>query len=68
MTTINFRSRFIEGSALAGFASSYTDRLEAEAAAKRVARVLAVANDIEVRLPADHSGRRGGVAISETHR
>ena len=52
---------------LAGFAPSYTDRLEAEAAAKRVARVLAVANDIEVRLPADHSGRRGGVAISETH-
>jgi osmotically-inducible protein OsmY len=37
---------------LAGFAPSYTDRLEAEAAAKPVAGVLAVANDIEVRLPA----------------
>ena len=37
---------------LAGFTKSYTDRLEAEAAAKRVAGVLAVANDIEVRLPA----------------
>jgi len=37
---------------LAGFTRSYTDRLEAEAAAKRVAGVLAVANDIEVRLPA----------------
>ncbi len=37
---------------LAGFTHSYTDRLEAEAAAKRVAGVLAVANDIEVRLPA----------------
>jgi osmotically-inducible protein OsmY len=37
---------------LAGFARSYSDRLEAEAAAKRVAGVLAVANDIEVRLPA----------------
>ena len=37
---------------LAGFVPSYTDRLEAEAAAKRVAGVLAVANDIEVRLPA----------------
>jgi osmotically-inducible protein OsmY len=36
---------------LAGFARSYSDRLEAEAAAKRVAGVLAVANDIEVRLP-----------------
>jgi osmotically-inducible protein OsmY len=37
---------------LAGFVPSYTDRLEAEAAAKRVAGVLAVANDLEVRLPA----------------
>ena len=37
---------------LAGFTKSYSDRLEAEAAAKRVAGVLAVANDIEVRLPA----------------
>src|SRR5256885_6466045 len=37
---------------LAGFTHSYTDRLEAEMAAKRVAGVLAVANDIEVRLPA----------------
>jgi osmotically-inducible protein OsmY len=36
---------------LAGFVKSYSDRLEAEAAAKRVAGVLAVANDIEVRLP-----------------
>ena len=30
---------------------SYSDKLEAEAAAKRVAGVLGVANDIEVRLP-----------------
>src|SRR4030088_1440198 len=37
---------------LAGFVPSYSDRLEAEAAAKRVAGGLAVANDIEVRLPA----------------
>jgi osmotically-inducible protein OsmY len=37
---------------LAGFVKSYTDRLEAEQAAKRVAGVRAVANDIEVRLPA----------------
>jgi osmotically-inducible protein OsmY len=37
---------------LAGFTRSYIDRLEAEAAAKRVAGVHAVANDIEVRLPA----------------
>ncbi|MGY8676592.1 BON domain-containing protein [Bradyrhizobium sp. UFLA05-153] len=37
---------------LAGFTHSYADRLEAETAAKRVAGVLAVANDIEVRLPA----------------
>jgi osmotically-inducible protein OsmY len=32
---------------LAGFVPSYSDRLEAEAAAKRVAGVLAVANDLE---------------------
>jgi osmotically-inducible protein OsmY len=38
--------------ALAGFTRSYSDKLEAEAAAKRVAGVLGVANDIEVRLPA----------------
>jgi osmotically-inducible protein OsmY len=37
---------------LAGFTRSYSDRLEAEHAAKRVAGVHAVANDIEVRLPA----------------
>jgi osmotically-inducible protein OsmY len=36
---------------LAGFTKSYSDRLEAENAAKRVAGVHAVANDIEVRLP-----------------
>ena len=37
--------------ALAGYAPSYSDKLEAEAAAKRVAGVAGVANDIEVRLP-----------------
>src|SRR6202165_4713185 len=37
---------------LAGFTPSYSDKFEAEAAAKRVAGVLGVANDIEVRLPA----------------
>src|SRR5438477_12892479 len=37
--------------ALAGFTRSYSDKLEAEAAAKRVAGVVGVANDIEVRLP-----------------
>jgi osmotically-inducible protein OsmY len=36
---------------LAGFARSYTDKYEAEAAAKRVAGVAGVANDIEVRMP-----------------
>jgi osmotically-inducible protein OsmY len=36
---------------LAGFAHSYIERYEAEKAAKRVAGVIAVANDIEVRLP-----------------
>jgi osmotically-inducible protein OsmY len=37
---------------LAGFVKSYSDKYEAEAAAKRVAGVSAVANDLEVRLPA----------------
>jgi len=36
---------------LAGFVKSFTDKYEAEAAAKRVAGVAAVANDLEVWLP-----------------
>jgi osmotically-inducible protein OsmY len=36
---------------LAGFVKSYTDKYEAEAAAKRVAGVVGVANDLEVRMP-----------------
>jgi len=36
---------------LTGFVRSYTDKYEAEAAAKRVAGVVGVANDIEVRMP-----------------
>jgi osmotically-inducible protein OsmY len=38
--------------ALTGFVRSYTDKYEAENAAKRVAGVVAIANDLEVRLPA----------------
>src|SRR3984893_1053044 len=37
---------------LAGFVRSYVEKYQAEKAAKRVAGVIAVANDIEVRLPA----------------
>jgi osmotically-inducible protein OsmY len=36
---------------LAGFVKSYVDKYEAEKAVKRVAGVVAVANDLEVRLP-----------------
>ena len=36
---------------LTGFVRSYTDKYEAEAAVKRVAGVVGVANDIEVRMP-----------------
>jgi osmotically-inducible protein OsmY len=36
---------------LSGFVKSYNDKWEAERAAKRVAGVLGVANDLEVRLP-----------------
>src|ERR1700685_3165054 len=43
---------------LAGFTHSYADRIEAELAAKRGAGVHAVANDIEVRLPARSEERR----------
>jgi osmotically-inducible protein OsmY len=37
--------------ALTGFVSSYTDKYEAEVAAKRVGGVVGVANDLEVRIP-----------------
>ena len=37
---------------LTGFVRSYNDKWEAERAVKRVAGVLGVANDLEVRLPA----------------
>ena len=37
---------------LTGFVKSYTEKYGAEAAAKRVAGVIAVANDLEVRMPA----------------
>ena len=36
---------------LTGFVKSYTDKYESEAAAKRVAGVAGVANDLEVRMP-----------------
>ena len=39
---------------LTGFVRSYTDKYEAESAAKRVAGVIAVANDLEVRIPNIH--------------
>ena len=36
---------------LTGFVKSYTEKFEAEADAKRVAGVVGLANDLEVRLP-----------------
>ena len=39
---------------LTGFVRSYRQKYEAEKDAKRVAGVLGVANDIEVRLPSNH--------------
>jgi osmotically-inducible protein OsmY len=38
---------------LAGFVRSYNQKYEAEAAAKRVAGVTGIANDLEVRLPSE---------------
>ena len=57
---------------LAGFTKSYTDKYEAEADAKRVAGVVGVANDIEVRLPAlderpDPDIARDAVAAIKSH-
>ena len=39
---------------LTGFVRSYRDKYEAESAAKRVTGVVAVANDLEVRIPSIH--------------
>lgn len=39
---------------LTGFARSFTDRWQAEATAKRVAGVVGVVNDIQIRLPLIH--------------
>ena len=39
---------------LTGFVRSYKDKYEAEGAAKRVAGVIAVANDLKVRIPSVH--------------
>jgi osmotically-inducible protein OsmY len=39
---------------LTGFVRSYADKYEAESATKRVAGVIAVANDLEVRIPSIH--------------
>ena len=57
--------------ALTGFTKSYTDKYEAEMAAKRVVGVVGVANDIEVRLPSvderpDPDAARDAVAALRT--
>ena len=41
---------------LTGFAMSFTDKYEAEIAAKRVVGIVAVANDIEVHFPRSIKG------------
>src|SRR3984893_5821039 len=56
---------------LSGFVRSYSEKLEAEAAAKRVAGVIGLANDLEVRLSAvdqraDPEIARDGVAAIKT--
>src|SRR3984893_3027605 len=47
---------------LTGFVRSYAEKLEAEAAAKRVASVVGVANDLEVRLSAADQRRDPEIA------
>jgi hypothetical protein len=59
---------------LTGFVRSYTDKYEAERATKRVAGVIAVANDLEVRIPSIHQrpdpdiARDAAAAIKTTSR
>jgi osmotically-inducible protein OsmY len=57
---------------LAGYVKSYSDKYEAEAAAKRVVGVSGVANDLEVRLPSvdqrpDPDIARDAVAAVKAH-
>ncbi|MGA7325381.1 MAG: BON domain-containing protein [Rhodomicrobium sp.] len=57
---------------LAGFLKTYTEKIEAEAAAKRVAGVRGIADDIEVRIPAvddrpDPDIARDAVAALKSH-
>jgi osmotically-inducible protein OsmY len=57
---------------LAGYVKSYSDKYEAEAAAKRIAGVRAVANDLEIRLPSvderpDPDIARDAVAAIKAH-
>jgi osmotically-inducible protein OsmY len=57
---------------LAGYVKSYSDKYEAEAAAKRVAGVRGVANDLEIRLPSvderpDPDIARDAVAAIKAH-
>jgi osmotically-inducible protein OsmY len=52
---------------LSGFARSYSQKLEAEAAAKRVAGVVGVANDLEVRIPSVHERPDPEIARDAVH-
>ena len=57
---------------LAGYVKSYSDKYEAEVAAKRVAGVSAVANDLEIRVPSvdqrpDPDIARDAVAAIKAH-
>jgi osmotically-inducible protein OsmY len=57
---------------LAGYVKSYSDKYEAEAAAKRIAGVRGVANDLEIRLPSvderpDPDIARDAVAAIKAH-
>jgi osmotically-inducible protein OsmY len=57
---------------LAGYVKSYSDKYEAEAAAKRIAGVRGVANDLEIRLPSvderpDPDIARDAVATIKAH-
>ena len=53
---------------LNGYATSYGEKFNAECAAKRVAGVKAIANDIEVKLPNSQRQTDGDIAAMASHR
>ena len=52
---------------LNGYVSSYVEKLEAVQAVKRIAGVKAIADDIEIQLPASYHRNDGDIAAAATN-